>query len=406
MAEQKKQKAFSSTELMPQAEMLEIRKSNKSLNIGVPKEISYQENRISLVPNAVRLLMKHGHKVIIESNAGKAAHFYDNQYSEAGATIAHSANEVYKEADIILKVGHPDEKELAMMKHRQILISTLHLPTQKADFFKSLINSKILGIAFDFIKDRTQTLPVLRSMSEIAGNTAILIASEYMSHPKLGKGNMLGCLSGSAPTEVLILGAGTVAEYAARAAIGLGAQVKIFDNNIYKLRRLQYNMNARLFTSVIQPEVLLKALKTADVVIGAVYAYEGRTPWIISEEMVMQMKPCSVIIDVSIDQGGCIETSIPTNHTNPVFVKHDVIHYCVPNIASRVPRTASYALSNIFAPILLNAGEAGGIENLIKTDTGFMQGVYVYNGIITNKNVGETFNLPFQNIELLMAAYR
>ena len=169
---------------------------------------------------------------------------------------------------------------------------------------------------------------------------------------------------------------------------------------------MQCNLNARIFTSILQPEVLLKSLKTADVAIGAVYAREGRSPCVVSEDMVMQMKPGSVIVDVSIDQGGNFETSVATNHTNPVYMKHDVIHYCVPNIASRVPHTASYALSNIIAPILLNVGEVGGIENLIKSDVGFMHGVYMYNGIITNKYIGETFNLPYQNIELLMAAYQ
>ena len=393
------------SQLLPQVEMLEVKKSKKTLTIGVPKEITFQENRIALVPNAVGLLVKNGHRIIIESNAGKAAHFYDNQYSEAGAMIAYSPNEVYQ-SDIVLKVGPPTDDEVVMFKNKQTIISALHLPSQNIDFFKTLSSKKMQAIAFELIKDRTKTLPVLRSMSEIAGNTAVLIASEYLSHPEMGKGSMLGGLSGITPTEVVILGSGTVGEFAARAALGLGAQVKIFDNSIYKLRRMQCNLNARIFTSILQPEVLLKSLKTADVAIGAVYAREGRSPCVVSEDMVMQMKPGSVIVDVSIDQGGNFETSVATNHTNPVYMKHDVIHYCVPNIASRVPHTASYALSNIFAPILLNVGEVGGIENLIKSDVGFMHGVYMYNGIITNKYIGETFNLPYQNIELLMAAYQ
>jgi alanine dehydrogenase len=405
MADQQKQKAFASPELIPQAEMLEIKKSNKSLSIGVPKEITFQENRIGLAPGAVALLVKNGHRIIIESDAGKSAHFYDNQYSEAGAAIAHTTDEVFQ-ADIILKVGPPDDKELGLMKPRQTLISALHLPSQNQEFFKTLSAKKSLAIAYELIRDRTKTYPVLRAMSEIAGNTSILIASEYLCHPELGKGHMLGGFSGISPTDIVILGAGTVGEFAARAAIGLGAQVKIFDNSIYKLRRLQCNVNARVFTSIMQPEVLLKALKTADVVVGALYSDEGRTPWVVTEEMVMQMKPRSVIVDVSIDQGGCIETSHPTNHTNPVFVSHDVIHYCVPNIASRVPHTASYALSNIFAPMILKIGNSGGIENFIRTDHGLMHGVYMFNGTVTNKYVGESFNIPYQDIELLMAAYR
>ena len=405
MAEQRKQSVFSSSELLPQAEMLEVKKSKKTLSIGVPKEITFQENRIALVPNAVALLVKNGHKIVVETNAGKSAHFFDRHYSEAGAIIAYTPEEVYQ-CDVILKVGPPTNEEIKLIKTKQTIISALHLPSQNSEFFKCLSAKKVLAISYELLRDRTKTLPVLKAMSEIAGNTSILIASEYLCHPLMGKGTMLGGFSGTTPTDVVILGAGTVGEFAARAAIGLGAQVKVFDNSIYKLRRLQCNINTRVFTSILQPEVLLKELKTADVAIGALYVHEGKSPCVVSEDLVMQMKPYSVIVDVSIDQGGCFETSQPTNHTDPVFVKHDVIHYCVPNIASRVPHTASYALSNIFAPILLNMGDAGGLENLIKNDYGIMQGVYMYNGTITNKYVGETFNLPYQNIELLMAAYQ
>ncbi len=404
MEKEKQTRIVTASQLMPKEEMLEVKKSKKSLTIGVPKEISFQENRVALAPAAVALLTKNGHEILIETNAGKAAHFNDNQYSEAGAIIVYSPREVYQ-SDIILKVGPPSPEETDLFKTKQTLISALNLQSQKAEFFKSLSSKKMLCIAYEFMKDRTKTFSVLRSMSEIAGNTSLLIAAEYLCHPELGKGTMLGGFSGITPTDVVILGAGTVGEFAARAALGLGAQVKIFDNSIYKLRRFQCNVNARVFTSILHPEVLLKALKTADVVIGAIHAAEGKTPFVVTEDMVMQMKPGSVIVDVSIDQGGCFETSQVTNHTSPVFTKHDVIHYCVPNIASKVPRTASYSLSNIFAPMLLNIGEAGGVENFLLTDMGLMQGVYILNGTITNKYIGETFKLPYQSIELLMAAY-
>jgi alanine dehydrogenase len=242
-------------------------------------------------------------------------------------------------------------------------------------------------------------------MSEIVGSTAVLIAAEYLSKPGFGKGCLLGGITGITPTEIVILGAGTVGEYAVRAALGLGATVKVFDNSIYKLRRLQNSINTRIFTSIIQPKVLLDALKTADVVIGAIHSSETQAPVIITEDMIRQMSYGSVIIDVSIDQGGCIETSQVTSHANPVFRKWDITHYCVPNIASRVPHTASYALSNFLAPMLLNLGEEGGIDNLLRSDKGLRHGVYLFNGTITKMMISNTFSLPYQDIELLMAAY-
>jgi alanine dehydrogenase len=394
----------SAGKLMPQEEMLEVKKQKKNVSIGVPKETSFQENRVALVPEAVGLLVQNGHQVFIESDAGKAAHFPDNEFSEHGGQIVYTAEEVFK-ADIVLKVTPPSIKEIEMLKNRQTLISALHLPIQEQSYFKRLISKKITALSYEFIKDKTGTFPVVRAMSEIAGNTSILIAAEYLSDTKFGKGRMLGGFSGITPTEVVILGAGTVGEFAARAAMGMGALVKIFDNSLYKLRELQNNLNTRIFTSIIQPKVLLKSLKTADVVIGALHTSEGRTPVVVTEQMVMEMKRGAVIVDVSIDQGGCIETSHVTNHTDPVFQVHDVTHYCVPNIPSRVPHTASYALSNFFAPILLDLGEEGGIENKLKNDFGVRQGVYLYNGILTNKIIGEYFGMPYQDIELLMAAF-
>lgn len=390
--------------LMPQEEMLEVKKQSKSLIIAIPKEVSFQENRIALVPEAVGLIVQNGHEVIVEAGAGKNAHFFDSEYSDQGARIVYSPEEVYK-ADVILKVAPPSSEEIELIKPSQTLISALNYTVQEQSYFKKLISKKITALSYEFIKDKTGTFPVVRAMSEIAGNTSVLIAAEYLSNPDYGKGTMLGGFLGITPTEVIILGAGTVGEFAARAAMGLGALVKIFDDSIYRLRRLQNNLNVRIFTSIIQPKVLLKSLKTADVVIGAIHASSGRTPCVVTEEMIMEMRAGSVLVDVSIDQGGCFETSRVTNHSDPVYQKYGVTHYCVPNIASKVPHTASYALSNFFAPILLKIGEEGGIENILKKDFGLRQGVYLYNGILTNRFVGDYFNMPFQDIELLMAAY-
>lgn len=390
--------------LMPQEEMLEVARKKGSLNIGIPREISFQENRVTLVPDDVALLVNHGHNILIETGAGKNANFQDNDYSEAGARIAYSAEELYKNAEIILKVAPPSLHEIELMQPKQTLLSTLQLPAQPESFLRKLLDKKITALAFEWIKDEDGVFPVIRSMGEIAGGTSILIAAEYLSNVNNGQGAILGGISGVAPTEVVIIGAGTVGEYAARAALGLGATVKVFDNSVYRLRRLQNSIGTRVFTSIIQPRVLAKHLRTCDVAIGALRASGGRTPLVVTEEMISEMKVGAVIVDVSIDQGGCFETSKVTNHTQPVFRKHGVIHYCVPNIASRVARTASYALSTIFTPILQQMGDEGGLPNMIRDHAGVRSGVYLYNGILTKKYLGDLYNLPSKDIELLLAA--
>jgi len=390
--------------LMPQEEMLEVARKKGSLNIGIPREISFQENRVTLVPDDVALLINHGHQVLVETGAGKNANFQDNDYSEAGARIAFTPEELYKNAEIILKVAPPSLQEIEYMQPKQTLLSTLQLPAQPENFLRKLLDKKITALAFEWIKDEDHVIPVVRSMGEIAGGTSILIAAEYLSNANQGQGSILGGISGVAPTEVIIIGAGTVGEYAARAALGLGATVKVFDNSVYRLRRLQNSIGTRVFTSIIQPRVLGKHLRTCDVAIGALRASGGRTPCVVTEEMVAEMKVGAVIVDVSIDQGGCFETSKVTNHTNPVFKKHGVIHYCVPNIASRVARTASYALSTIFTPILQQMGDEGGLTNMIRDHQGVRSGVYLYNGILTKKYLGDLFNIPSKDIDLLIAA--
>jgi len=387
----------------PQEEMLEVARKKGKLYIGIPKEMAFQENRVPLVPEAVALLVNNGHKIVVEAGAGSNAHFEDTDYSEAGAEIVYSANEVYK-ADIILKIAPPTLDEIESMKTKQTLFSALQLTVQPEDFLKKLVAKKLNCVAFDLITDDAGIFPVIRAMGEIAGGTSILVAAELLSNANNGVGSILGGISGISPTEVVIIGAGTVGEFATRAALGLGATVKVFDNSTSRLRRLQSQLGIRIFTSVIVPKVLEKHLKTADVAIGALRASKGRTPCIVSENMVAEMKTGSVIIDVSIDQGGVFETSSVTNHTKPVFRKHGVIHYCVPNIPSRVARTASYAFSNIFQQILMNMGDEGGFDGLVRKDAGVRHGVYIYNGILTNQFLGETFNLPHKDINLLMAA--
>ncbi|MBL7964588.1 MAG: alanine dehydrogenase [Flavobacteriales bacterium] len=390
--------------LMPQEEMLERRRGNKALHIGIPREIAFQEHRVPLTPTAVGVLVGRGHDVIIERGAGTAVHFQDNDYTEAGAQVVESAEEVFR-ADIILKVAPPSLKEIELLRYKQILISALQLTVQPKDSLRRLMERKATAVAWDFIKDRQGIYPIIRAMGEIAGITSIQIASEYLAAEKGGPGLMLGGISGVAPADVVVIGAGTVGEFATRSALGLGASVKVFDKSIYRLRRLQAMLGRTVWTSVIQPEELRKALQHADVAIGALRPEHGRTPMVVTEEMVQGMKAGAVIVDVSIDRGGCFETSEVTTHTDPVFKKYGVIHYGVPNIASRVPRTASYALSNIFGPLLLSMGDVGGFEDLIKKDLGLRHGVYLYNGALTSEVLSEAFKLPYKDLDILLAAF-
>lgn len=398
------QKSKYSEFLRPQEEMLEVGRQKSKLTIGVPKESSSQENRVVLIPDGVSLLTKHNHHVIIESGAGVSAHFTDHEYSEAGGQIVYSPEEVFK-SDLILKVAPVTPAEGEYLKPKQTLISALQLGIQKEEYFRSLIQKKVTALAFELIRDRANTFSVIRAMSEIAGSTSIFIAAEYLSDPEYGRGKMFGGFTGIRPSEVVIIGAGTVGEYATRSAVGLGAMVKVFDNSVYRLRRLQNNLGMRIFTSILHPKVVLESMRTADVMIGAIHTKNGKTPCLITDEMVSQMKDGSIIIDISIDQGGCFETSHPTTHKNPVYKVHGITHYCVPNIPSIVPHTASQALNNIFVPIILDIGTEGGIDNFLKTDHGVRQGVYVYNGVSTNSFISRYFNLPFQDIDLLMATF-
>lgn len=387
--------------LLPQAEMLEVKPKKGQLFIGIPKETSFQERRVALVPEAVSLLVANGHRVMVEAGAGQGTNFSDNEYSEAGAVISYQQKEIYA-CDIIFKVAPPTEEEIALMAGNQTFISALQIITQPKEILEKLMAKKTTCIAWDYIRDEDGVFSVVRTMGEIAGNTAILVAGELLSNFSKGKGLMLGGVTGVQPTEVVIIGAGTVGEFATRAALGLGASVKVFDNSVARLRRLQNAVGNRVFTSVIQPKVLAKAIRRADVAIGALRSTVGKTPCVVSEDMVRQMKEGSVIVDVSIDQGGCFETSRVTNHNEPIFIQDGVVHYCVPNIASRVSRTASFALSNIFSPLLLDIGEQGSINDVIRFKTGFKDGVYMYKGVLTNEILGKVFELPYQPLELLL----
>lgn len=404
MTEKKKTgfEALAKTGVYTQEQLMKVKKSNHAFFIGLPREISLQENRISLTPDAVALLVNNGHEVWVETKAGEGSKFTDKQYSDAGAKIVYSPLEVYK-AHVILKIEPPTMEEIEYMRPGQTLISALQVGHLDQELVSALVRKKVTALAYEFIEDKVGGMPIVRAMSEIAGSTVILIAAEYLSTSKKGKGVILGGITGVPPTKVVIIGAGTVAEYAARAALSLGAEIQVFDNHLYKLRRIKHTLGHQVYTSTIDTVTLSETLKTADVVIGALRAEKGRARHVVSEEMVSKMKPDSLIIDLSIDQGGSVATSEITTHDKPVFRKYDVIHYCVPNVASRVAHTATTALSNIFTPTILRAAEEGGVEEMIFSHKWFMKGVYTYKGNLTNEYVARKFGMKFKNIELLLA---
>jgi len=391
---------FTREQLLPQEETLEIYKNKGELFIGIPRETSYQEKRVCLTPDAVGAITAHGHRVIIESEAGKWAGFSDKDYSDAGAEVTKDTKKVFS-CPTILKIEPPSNEELELINPQTIIISALQLKTQSKEYFQKLATKRITALAFEFIRDDDGTYPAVRALSEIAGTASVLIASEIMSNNKQGNGLMFGNISGVPPVEVVILGAGTVGEFAARSATGLGANVKVFDSSLTRLRSIQTNIGHPLYTSTIQPKNLSKALKRCDVVIGAVRG-KNRSPILVTDAMVQTMKKGAVIIDVSIDMGGCFETSDITSHDKPIFTKHGVIHYCVPNIPSRYARTSSVSISNIFTPYLLHIGEEGGLENTLRFDKGLRNGLYFYHGILTNKSIADWFDLTYRDINLLI----
>jgi alanine dehydrogenase len=391
---------FSKSQLLPQEEKLEIARHKSDLFIGIPKETSYQERRICLTPDAVSSLVFYGHRVMIEAGAGLSSSYTDKEYSDAGAEVTNDTKKVFS-CPMILKVEPPTLAEIDLMNPQTILISAIQLKTQKKSYFEALATKRITALAFEFIKDEDGSYPAVKSLSEIAGIASIHIAAELMINQNIGKGLLFGNITGVPPTEVVILGAGTVAEFAARTALGLGASVKVFDNSITKLRRLQNTLNQRIFTSTIQEKSLLKALRRCDVAIGAMRG-KNRTPIVVTETMVEHMKKGAVIVDVSIDTGGCFETSEITTHDKPTFIKSNVIHYCVPNIPSRYSKTASLSISNIITPFLLNIAEDGGIESAIRCNRGLKNGIYFYHGLLTNKSIADWFHLEHRDINLIV----
>lgn len=387
---------FSEQELMPKEEKLEVVKKGKQFSIGIPKETCLNERRTCMTPDAVQVLVDHGHEIILESGAGEGSFFTDLQYSESGAKITTDPREAF-EQDLVLKINPPTEEEIEYLKPNSYLVSALQINLQDQDYFKKLAEKKVNAIAFEFIYDEYQQLSLVRLIGEIAGSISILYASELLA---LSNGLMLGGITGVRPTEVVIIGAGIVGEFATKAAIGLGASVKVFDNSLSKLRRLHTLVDSRVPTSIIDPKELRKSLRRADVVIGALPRI-NQSP-IVSEEMVTMMKKGSVIIDITIDNGKVFETSELTDMENPYTIKHGVIHCGLPNLTSKMPRTTTKAISNFFLSYLLNYDEEGGFENMLIRKNEMKQSLYMYKGRHTKKIICDRFGLTYHDINLLI----
>lgn len=394
---------ISKTMLMPQEEMLEVKRRGQKIKIGIPSDFSKVEYRVPLTPQAVDLLVSYGHEILIETNAGKSASYSDKAYSDMGAVIVETSAEIFQ-CDIILRISPFSSEEIDMLRGNQVIISSMQPHAHCTESINKMMQKKITAIAFEYLENEEGFMPFVHQMSQIAGVTSITIASEYLSKSRNGKGVLFGEVTGVTPAELVIIGTSTAAEYAARAAVGLGIFVKVFDTSVYELSKLEEKLGRRIFTSVFYPKVLKKALVSADVVIGAM-SFNTALKFKVSEELVKQMKGGSIIIDLNVSQGGCFETSECTDFNNPTYIKHGVIHYCVPNSPALVARTASISMSNILIPVLLSISDNGGVNNYIKTSKGFRKGVYIYHGILTNPEIGYLFNIPSKDINLLLAVF-
>lgn len=389
--------------LLQEKEVFQLWK-RKKLVIGIPDETGRDESRICLTPESAGVLAAQGHEILLQAGAGSKSHYTDLQYADAGVQVVQTRQAVYA-ADVILKSTPVSLADAGLTRERQVILSPLKLFELCKETIQELIQKRVTAVGFDILRDDGGDFPVIRMMNEIAGSSAILIAGEYLSNSRGGKGIMLGGITGITPTEVVILGAGTLGEYAARTALALGAEVKVFDRSLKRLRRLNDCLGQRIFTSVFHTPVLNRALASADVVIGALRYFDDDQEIVVTEEQVKGMKRGAVILDMSIDHGGCFETSGPTTHEKPVYTTHGVIHYCVPNVPSRVARTASMAYSNICTPLLESVSEYGGFQNAIKQDSGLRSGVYLFNGLLTQKRIADAFGLISRDIDLLLAAF-
>lgn len=398
--------SFTTESFLPEEKRCCLKEKYNSLLIGIPCETGDFEKRLPLTPEAIAILCDQGHHVIVETGAGEAIHYPDHLFSEAGAEITDIPARVW-ECDIVIKMAIPLPAQVAMMKSRATLISLLQLSLFSPETLTLMADRRINAVAYDFITDQHGNCPIINQIREIEGRTAVVLAADLLTNENGGKGILLGGCAGVSPTEVVILGAGRAGSEAARTAIALGALVKVFDRQVESLRAVQHTLGTSTFTSTFHPKVLQNALRSADVVIGALRIEKGEKHFFVSADMIRQMKPGALIIDLSVDQGGCFETSIcPVNQYEVFFEQHGVLHYCFPNISSRVARTTTISLSNHVLPILQEIADAGSIIDYIRENAHFRNGVYFYNGKLVNPTVGEHFDYPWSDIMLFLTSFQ
>jgi alanine dehydrogenase len=390
--------------LVPLEKPLAVGERKRTLRIGVPKEVSGEERRVALAPYGAGILAAAGHEVSVERGAGNDAHFSDAEYADAGAELVGGAEELYAKSELIVKVFPPSEDELDWMQEKQVLISALHLGNMTPTFLRRLMELRVTGIGFEFIAEPDGTLPIVRMMHEISGSMAIQVAARLLESTQGGRGIVLGGISGVPPATVVILGAGVIGEWAARTALGYGTHVIVLDSDLGALRSLEHYLDRRITTAMANAQYVRQAVQRADVVIGAMMSGGNRSPMLVTRDMVAGMRPGAVVIDLVTDQGGCIETSRPTTHSDPTFVEEDVIHYCVPNMPSNAARTATYALTNVLTPYILEIGEAASINDALWQNSSLRSGTYVYRKHLTKKSLALLFGMPHRDIDLLIAS--
>ena len=396
------QESLKSTQFFVRELLLKVERKNVSLLIGVPKENQMNEKRLAITPETVALLVDAGHHVMIERGAGNTINYSDSYYAESGAQIVNKA-QVFK-ADVILKIASPTAEEVMLMKPRANVFSFLQLYLLSSSTLQLMIEKRINALAYELIYDDSQISPFVTAISEIEGACSISVASELLSNAHGGKGILLGGVPGISPTEIAIMGAGVAGTVAARTALAMGALVKVFDNDINKLRKITHELGHAVYTSVLQPNVMRNVFRSADVVIGAMQYVNKTHFYRISTDLIREMKKGSIIIDLRMSQGGCFETTMEAclpQHP-PIFERFGVLHFCELNISSRVARTASIALSNIFIPMFTTISECGGVGQCARFDRGFASGFYMYGGKMVNSYVANHYNLPVSDIGLFL----
>ena len=380
-------------------------KPEKKMNVslGIPRESANDERRVALSPAGVKILAENGVRVVVENGAGLASNFPDEEYAEAGGHLTDSPQNLYGNANVIVKVSPPRLEEMPLFKPGQMLISALHLGSVSNSMIKMFLEKNITAIGFEFIETRDGELPIVRTLSEIAGSLAIQTAAKYLETGYGGSGILLGGIAGVPPAHITIIGAGTVGMFAAQDALGLGAQVTVIDKEINRLRRFEAFFNRHIVTAIANDHYISELAKVSDVMIGALSPKQKLIKPIVSEDVVRTMRPGSVIIDVSIDQGACFATSRHTTHTNPIFVKHGVTHYCVPNVPSAVARTASFALTNTLLPFLMKLTAHETITDILWNSHSLRKGAYTFKGYVTQKPLAEITSLSCREIDMLLA---